>query len=79
LRDHGIPAAPVNSYEELNTSDWFVKSGYTARLSHPYLDGQLVVGAPWWFDGVANAPTAAAPLLGEATSEILATDAHTNG
>jgi crotonobetainyl-CoA:carnitine CoA-transferase CaiB-like acyl-CoA transferase len=79
LRDHGIPAAPVNSYEELNTSDWFVKSGYTARLPHPYLDGQLVVGAPWWFDGVANAPTVAAPLLGEATSEILATDAHTNG
>jgi crotonobetainyl-CoA:carnitine CoA-transferase CaiB-like acyl-CoA transferase len=77
LRDHGIPAAPVNSYEELNTSDWFVNGGYAARPPHPYLDGQLVAGAPWWFDGVANAPTAGAPLLGEATSEILATDAHT--
>jgi crotonobetainyl-CoA:carnitine CoA-transferase CaiB-like acyl-CoA transferase len=79
LRDHGIPAAPVNSYEELNNSDWFVNGGYTARLQHPYLDGQLVVGAPWWFDDVANAPTAAAPLLGEANSEIFATDAHTDG
>jgi crotonobetainyl-CoA:carnitine CoA-transferase CaiB-like acyl-CoA transferase len=79
LRDHGIPAVPVNSYEELNASDWFLESGYTARLPHPYLNGQLVVGAPWWFDGVANAPTASAPLLGEATSEMLPTNAHADG
>lgn len=77
LSAHGVPAAPVNSYEELNASDWFLDGGYTARLPHPYLDGQLVVGVPWWFDDAANAPTHAAPLLGEGTAEILVTDADT--
>jgi crotonobetainyl-CoA:carnitine CoA-transferase CaiB-like acyl-CoA transferase len=70
LNEHGIPAAPVNSYEELNTSDWFLHGGYTARPSHPYLDGQLVVGTPWWFDGIASQPTAGAPVLGQDTTDI---------
>jgi crotonobetainyl-CoA:carnitine CoA-transferase CaiB-like acyl-CoA transferase len=70
LRNLGIPAAPVQSYESLLVSGWFEARGFTAKLDHPYLGAQVVVGLPWRVNGIGPRLADSAPLLGQHTQQL---------
>ena len=76
LGAHGVPAAPVATYESMLASEWKSHRRLSRTVEHPWLKTQEVFVPPWHFAGVTPGVDAPAPLLGQHTDEVLH-NAHT--
>jgi crotonobetainyl-CoA:carnitine CoA-transferase CaiB-like acyl-CoA transferase len=68
----GVPAAPVNSVDQLLVDAQARSRPLMRRMSHPRLGELPVLGMPLAFSGMDPAVRRHAPALGEHTDEVLA-------
>ncbi|KAA9164082.1 CoA transferase [Amycolatopsis acidicola] len=68
---HGIPAAPVTSFEDLASSDWAGERHLRTFVQHPYLGETPIFVLPWKFAGRAAGRDLPAPILGTDTDDVL--------
>jgi crotonobetainyl-CoA:carnitine CoA-transferase CaiB-like acyl-CoA transferase len=71
LLDAGIPAAPVNDYDDLMSSTWLQERELTRDVEHPYLGRTHVFVVPWRFGGATAGIALPAPQLGQHTDLVL--------
>lgn len=71
----GIPAAPVNSFEDMSGSAWKRDRAFTLEVTHPFLGRREVFVPPWRFDGRVGGISVPAPILGADTAAVLDTAA----
>ena len=71
LGDAGIPAAPINSFAEVNEHPHLLASGIVFEYQHKTHGTLKTVGQPILFDGERNAPASPPPIHGEHTVAIL--------
>jgi crotonobetainyl-CoA:carnitine CoA-transferase CaiB-like acyl-CoA transferase len=72
LREAGVFCGPVLSYAELIEEDHVWENGYLVEVEHPRLGRKATIGNPIVFHHTPATVPAAAPQLGEHTSQILA-------
>jgi crotonobetainyl-CoA:carnitine CoA-transferase CaiB-like acyl-CoA transferase len=72
LRQAGVPACPVPSYDAINFGTEVDQQRVRTCYEHPEYGEICVPGGLIVLDGVAHAARRRAPLLGEHTAEILA-------
>jgi crotonobetainyl-CoA:carnitine CoA-transferase CaiB-like acyl-CoA transferase len=72
LAEADVPAAPVNTVDQVMTDPQTVERGIVQKVSHPTLGAIPVVGTPLHFSRMAPGVRSAAPLRGEHTDQILA-------
>lgn len=73
LTECDIPCAPVRTLSEVLEDPFIRTGGVLPEISHPTLGAIRVVGNPLLMDNAVS-DVRAAPLLGEHTSEVLASD-----
>src|SRR5712692_1371476 len=72
LAEADVPAAPVNTVDQVMTDPQTVERGIIQKVAHPTLGEIPVVGTPIKFSRMAPRVRRAAPLRGEHTDQILA-------
>lgn len=73
LEHHGVPVAPIASYEAMRASVWRERRGLKRAVDHPFIGRQEVVVPPWRFgDGQSAGAARPAPVLGADTDAVLA-------
>ena len=72
LAEADVPAAPVNTVDQVMTDPQTVERGIVQKVAHPTLGEIPVVGTPLHFSRMAPGVRCAAPLRGEHTDQILA-------
>jgi crotonobetainyl-CoA:carnitine CoA-transferase CaiB-like acyl-CoA transferase len=72
LAEADVPAAPVNTVDQVMNDPQTVERGIVQRVLHPRLGEIPVVGTPLKFSRMAPGVRRAAPLRGQHTDEILA-------
>jgi len=68
----GIPAAPINDYDEALADPQVKARNITWQYDHPVAGKTNVIGNPLHFVGHSYPGPKPAPTLGEHTSEVLA-------
>jgi crotonobetainyl-CoA:carnitine CoA-transferase CaiB-like acyl-CoA transferase len=71
LRDTGVPAGPINSIEDVLTSDFATERKLVRQLKHGLTESVPTVSNPVNFSATPVSYRYAPPLLGEHTEEIL--------
>jgi crotonobetainyl-CoA:carnitine CoA-transferase CaiB-like acyl-CoA transferase len=72
LAEADVPAAPVNTVDQVMTDPQTVERGIVQKVEHPTLGEIPVVGTPLKFSRMTPGVRHAAPLRGEHTDQILA-------
>jgi crotonobetainyl-CoA:carnitine CoA-transferase CaiB-like acyl-CoA transferase len=72
LEEADVPAAPVNTVDQVMSDPQTVERGIIQRVTHPRLGEIPVVGTPIRFSRMAPGVRRAAPLRGEHTDAVLA-------
>ena len=72
LAEADVPAAPVNTVDQVMTDPQTIERGIVQTVTHPTLGEIPVVGTPLHFSRMAPGVRRAAPLRGEHTDQILA-------
>ncbi len=70
LRARAVPAAPVNSSEDVLLDPDLVARGYWQRLNHPVIGDLAIARPPFRFGGDDQPVLRRPPLLGEHTAEV---------
>ncbi len=71
LRDADIPAAPVNSYADVEASEQVWANGYLTEIADPRFGNRRVTGLPWQFSLTPGAVQGRAPELNADADSIL--------
>ncbi|HYL58646.1 MAG TPA: CoA transferase [Candidatus Acidoferrales bacterium] len=71
LGDASVPSAPIANVQDVTQSPHLAARNMILRAEHPEYDGLVVPGSPFKSDGDAGLPSTRAPLLGEATDDVL--------
>ena len=71
LREAGVPAAPVQSIEEIWRDPQYGARRLTDRVELPYMGEEDLFRPPWLFSDLAPAPAGRGPGLGEHNRVIL--------
>lgn len=72
LAEADVPAAPVNTVDQVMSDPQTVERGIVQRVTHPRLGEIPVVGTPLKFSRMTPGVRHAAPVRGQHTDEILA-------
>ncbi len=72
LQAAGVPCAPVKSIREVDTDEHLIERGMIQYVEHPGRGRVPVAGCPLRLTDSPVGQLQAAPLLGQATEEILA-------
>ena len=72
LREADIPAAPVNSYGDVEASEQVWANGYLTEIPDPRFGTRRVTGLPWNFSTTPGAVQGRAPELNADANSILA-------
>jgi crotonobetainyl-CoA:carnitine CoA-transferase CaiB-like acyl-CoA transferase len=72
MRTAGIPASPVNDYEDLLTDPQVIANGYITEVDHPTAGRLRQLASPLGFSKTKPRYRSAAPTLGQHTDEVLA-------
>ncbi|MCW2903958.1 MAG: CoA transferase, partial [Streptosporangiaceae bacterium] len=72
LRAVGVPAEPVLRVDDVYRSEPLLARGHFTRHEHAEVGPRVLPGVPWATSLSDMAPSAAAPALGQHTSEVLA-------
>ena len=72
LREADIPAAPVNSYADVEASEQVWANGYLTEIPDPRYGTRRVTGLPWRFSLTPGAVQGRAPELNADADSILA-------
>lgn len=67
----GVPLVPVNSAADLHRSPQYRHRGFFRQVRHPVLGAAAYPTVPYVFSGSPAEITAAAPILGQHTAEVL--------
>ncbi|MCU1683207.1 MAG: acyl-CoA transferase/carnitine dehydratase [Amycolatopsis sp.] len=67
-----IPAAPINTIDDVYADPWTEEREQVVRLPHPGIGTYVGTGFPVKASGTPAAPTSAPPMLGQHTAEVLA-------
>lgn len=73
----GVPAAPINDYEQVFTDDHLATRGYFWSSEHPELGEVTQLGNPMRFSRSAATKGSAGPVLGADTDRVLSETAAT--
>ena len=71
LREVDIPAAPVNSYAEVEASEQVWANGYLTEIEDPRFGVRRVTGLPWNFSATPGSVQGRAPELNADADSIL--------
>ncbi|QQK78890.1 CoA transferase [Salicibibacter cibi] len=71
--DAGVPAGPINNFEEAVQDPHYIEREMVTEVSHPVMGNMKMMGIPTKFSETPGAVRRAAPLHGEHTQEILQT------
>jgi crotonobetainyl-CoA:carnitine CoA-transferase CaiB-like acyl-CoA transferase len=67
-----IPAAPINTIDDVYADPWTEERDQVVRLPHPGIGTYVGTGFPVKASDTPAAPTSAPPMLGQHTAEVLA-------
>ena len=72
-----IPAAPINTVDDIYADPWAAEREQVVRLPHPSMGTYVGTGFPVKASDTPARPTSAPPLLGQHTAEVLAEAGYT--
>ena len=67
----GIPCAPINTYEDLESDEQVLANDYIVEIDHPSRGKIKAVDTPMRFSRTPAGPRACAPEMGQHTEEVL--------
>jgi crotonobetainyl-CoA:carnitine CoA-transferase CaiB-like acyl-CoA transferase len=79
LLDAGIPAGPVNTYDQAISDPHLAERGATTTVTHPVLGEMRALSSPLRLSRTPPRIRRAAPVFGQHTAEVLTAAGYTEG